>query len=80
MTLAIEEAVLPVRQIPSDLLHPGFVGMDRATGEVNSSRLQFHHEQQVVRNEPAFGPHFDRCEVDGGEHIPMSLDKRGPAC
>ena len=36
VTLAVQEAVLTVRQIPGHLLHPRLVGIGRASGEVNA--------------------------------------------
>ena len=63
VAFAIEEAVFEVRQVAGYLLHPRFIGMDRATCEVNAARFQFHHKQ-VVRDETALGPDLDRREVE----------------
>ena len=37
-----------------------------ATSEVDASRLEFHHKEQVERDQPAFGPDFNGREIDGG--------------
>ena len=47
VTLVIQEPVLKVRQFAANLLHPVFVRIRCATGDVDSAGLQFHDEQEV---------------------------------
>jgi hypothetical protein len=44
---------------------------------VNASSRKFHNEQQIVGDEPAFGPDFNGGEVNGREHIPMRFRPDG---
>ena len=72
------EIRLRSRSVPSNLLHPSFMRIRRATSEVNSARGHFHDEQQVVRDQSTLGPHFDGREVDRSQHIPMGFEKGRP--
>ena len=60
MRHAVQEAVKGIGQIPGDLLHPRLVWIRRASGEVNASSGEFHHEEQVARDQSATSPNLDR--------------------
>ena len=76
--LTEQEAVFVIGQVSANLLYPCFVWINRATSKMNTTRFQFHSEQQIKGDQSTFGPNFDRCEIDGCQNIPMGLDKRFP--
>jgi hypothetical protein len=76
--LAIQKTVKVISEISSDLHHPCFIGICRATSEVNTPRRYLHYKEQVVRNQSALGPHFNRREIDCFQHIPVGFQKRFP--
>ena len=78
--LSAEKAVVYIRQISRDLLHPSLMGTRCASSEVNPASLEFHHKQQIERDEPSRCPDFDCGKVNGGEDVPMSLNERLPRC
>ena len=43
-----------------------------------AARGDFHHEKQVVRDQAALGPDFDRREINRRHHIPMGFEEGGP--
>ncbi len=45
---------------------------------MNAARGQFQDKQEVIGDEAALGPDFDRGEIHGGEGFPMGLEKRLP--
>jgi hypothetical protein len=47
---------------------------------VDAASFQFHHEQQVKRDQAACGPDFNGCEVDRAQDIPVGFEKRFPGC
>src|SRR5262245_41957487 len=47
ITLANQETFVCCGQIPGYLLHPGFSGVRRATGEAHTTGSQFHREEKV---------------------------------
>ena len=78
ITLAIQEAILEVRQFTGDLLHPGSIRIWRASSEMDTSRLQLHDKQQIIRDQSALGPDLDRRKVDGSQYVPVSLEEGTP--
>ena len=49
-----------------------------ATGEMNSTSFQLHHEQQIEGRQSTSRPDFYRREVDGSQHIPMCFQEGLP--
>jgi len=80
ISLAQQEPVERVREIPGNLFHPWFVWIHGATGEMNPTRRPFHDEQQIVGDQATNGPHFDRGEVDRGQDVPVGFDEGLPRC
>ena len=78
ISLPSEKAVHTVRQVSGYLLHPKSVGIRRAAREVHASRGHLHDEKQIARDQPAFRPDFDGCEVDGRQDVPVGFDERLP--
>src|SRR5262249_38550829 len=78
IALTMQEAIVGINQVARDLLHPGFFGVGRGTSKTDASRGHFHDEQQVDRHEPFLAPDFDGREVDGGQHIPVTLEEGLP--
>jgi len=67
-----------VGNVSSGLQHPGFTRVRGETNQMFSPCCQFHEEQQVISDQPAFGPDHDRGEVNGGQHIPVCLEEALP--
>ena len=80
MRSILQESVLTVRQVPTDLLHPRGVGIGRDACDLDMSRLEMHDGEDVERDQSPARPDFDRCEVCGEDGIPVSLQERGPCC
>ncbi len=76
--LAEQEAVHGVGELSSYLFHPGFSGVGGASRKMNSSRFEFHNEEQVKRDQPSPGPHLNCRKIDRAQHIPMCFDERLP--
>jgi hypothetical protein len=57
------------------LLHPFLVGMPGNSGQADTPTLQVNEEQDVVCHQPTPGEHFDREEIDAGQHRQMRLNK-----
>jgi hypothetical protein len=53
------------------LFHPIVAGTCRATGEVNSARLEFHDEKQIECDQATLGSDFHRGKVDGSQDVPV---------
>ena len=47
-------------QAPSNLLHPGFIGMWRDPSDLNAMALKVDKEQHIIRDQPAQRQYFHR--------------------
>jgi len=61
------------RCAPSAASKPG--GMPGDSGQADTPTLQVNEEQDVVCHQPTPGEHFDREEIDAGQHRHMRLNK-----
>ena len=77
-SLVPEKAVHRVRDVPSDLHHPGSVWVRRNSRDMDSSRREFHDEQDVEGNESTESPYLDGEEVGGRKAFPVRLEERAP--
>jgi hypothetical protein len=57
--------------LPRNLEHEGFVRMRRTGDDLDAPRVEFDHEDRVVRDEAAERPHLGREEVRRHERSPM---------
>jgi len=73
-----EEAVEGVREVPRDLHHPGLAEIGRDPGDVDTSRLELHEEQDVVTHEPMECQDLDGEEVGAEGAVPVSSEKVAP--
>jgi len=80
VTLAAEEAVLGVGQVPGNLRHPRCVGIGRATGEADPTHDDLHDEQQIEGE--GKGSYSDVVDVvtyeyylSGSTHVPGNAAK-----
>ncbi len=73
-----QESLLRIGEVPSHLPNPGAVWAGGDSGNLDAASLQLHDDEYEERYEPVLRPNFGRREVDGGERIPVSLEKRSP--
>ena len=76
--LPAQESVFMVAEIPGYLNHPQLIGIGSATGEVHSSRRDFHDEEQVVSNQAGLGPSLDGGEVNRGRDVAVGFEESLP--
>ena len=62
-----EYALIGASQHPSDLAYEGVVRIRRRSHEVHAARFEINHEGRVVRDQPAYGPHFCGEEIRCGD-------------
>src|SRR4029077_10898033 len=48
------------------------------SSKVNPTGRQFHHQEQIERNQALLAPHLHSREVDGSQYVPVGLQKRLP--
>jgi hypothetical protein len=73
-----EDTVDRIGEAASDLKHEGVIRMRRAADNLDSTRVQFDHEQRVIGNQPTARPHFGREEIRCHQRRPMRLKERLP--
>ena len=73
-----KEAVLAVREIPSDLGHPSAVRRIGDPSDLDLARLQIDHEESEESNETSPRDHFDGEEVGGGDRSLMRAQEGLP--
>ena len=50
----------------------------RTASEVDSTRLELHNEEKIIRDKSTLGPDLDRGKVDGSQHVPVRLKEGLP--
>ena len=79
ISLIIDKFIVVSGVILRNPLHPDFIGAGRAAGEVNATCLEFHDKQRVEGDQFAFGPDFNRGEVDCAQDVSVCLEKHLPS-
>jgi hypothetical protein len=74
-----KESIERVRKVPSNLLHPALRRIHSATGEMNATGGHLHYEKHIESDQSTLGPHFNRCEVDCAQNVPVGLQERLPS-
>ena len=77
---SIEETPFVHRDIPGDLLHPGFIGMWRDPGDLNATALQMDKEQNVVSDQPTQRQYLYREKVGTRKDRQVRADEVSPSC
>ena len=67
-----------IGEVPTDLNHPRLRWAGSDSGDVDTTRCEFDHEEHVERHETTRSPDLDNEEVGGGEHVPMGLEELAP--
>ena len=50
----------------------------RTASEVDSTHLELHDEEKIIRDKSTLGPDLDRGKVDGSQHVPVRLKEGLP--
>jgi hypothetical protein len=56
---AAEDAIIGVRQVPCDLIHPTSVRLMCDPGDLHRAGLELHDEEHDVPDQSGHGQHFD---------------------
>ncbi len=73
-----QEAVYWIGQVPCDLFHPGAIGIDANTRDVNLASLKLDDKEHHVPDSPKDSQGFDGKEVAGVEGVPVRVNKLLP--
>src|SRR5262245_8903803 len=74
----LEETVLPVRQVPSNLFHPGVVGFWDDSHDSYFPCRQPDHEQHMVANQSPDRPNLRGEEICRRQNIPVTFEELRP--
>ena len=78
VSTVFEETPFIHGDIPSDLHHPGLIGMLCDPGDLNPTALELDKEQHVVSGQAAQCQHFHSEEVGSCENVHVSANKVFP--
>ena len=67
-----------IDEVPADLHHPGFVRSRRDASDLDATRRQLDHEEDIEGDETTWSPDLDGEKVSSGEHAPVGLEELTP--
>ena len=73
-----QKTINGVGEIPRRLPDPRAIRSRGHAGDLDSSGLEVHDNEDIHRHESTERPNFRRCEVDGGKRVPMGPQERTP--
>jgi len=78
VTLAADNALVGIGQIPSNLVHPQSIRRSRNPSDLDLSCREFNEEQDDEALQPVPGPHLDCEEIGSHNQFPVSGQKLFP--
>ena len=73
-----QKSIEAIREVSCDLYHPLTVWLVDDPGNVDSTTLQIHEEQDMITDDARERQNLDCEEITSRDSAPVSLQKRAP--